>query len=173
MENNGENPQPKILTPEERLKVFTKLNEMLKSTEISGPIGMDERGGMDSTKTAEIISSLEGLDLSNAKSGDVVWWKTANSSNLFLVEDENKTPTGSFKSFPNDNSEGRTYENAILLGAGIRGGMLVEGNLKKGLPAEMTIPSRNNGEPPTRYWSSATHDIGIISQKAQDITPTP
>lgn len=178
MENTDENSQgeqagqQRVLTPEEKLKIFKFVKELTAGVE--GTAGMDNIGRMDSMQTEELVKAMESLELGSAEVGDVVWWLTNNSSNYLKVSeigDETKGPSGSFQSFRNDGNPGRAYEKAYLSGSGIQGGLLVKGVLKQGFPVEMVIPSIDQDMPPKHYWSSPTQDIGII--KSETITPNP
>ncbi len=175
MENTGEDqPQTRALTPEERLKLFNYVNEMLKGAQLDKAIGVDNAGRMDSKQTAELIDKLQTLDLATAQIGDVVWWKTKNSNNYFLVGSSTEGKlTGSFKSFRNDGQDGRSYEIAHLLGAGIPDSIIVTGVIKQNLPVEMSIPKETTEEPspPKKYLSSSVQDMGII--QGSEITPIP
>lgn len=173
MENSeSENRGP--LTPDIRLKILKGVNELFRTTN-SSPININDRGLIESTRTAELIGKLASVDITLAEIGNVVWWITDNSNNYFLVESVDKIAkslNGSFASFKKDGEEGRNYDAATLLGSGIKGGLLVPGELKKGLPVEMSISNSLNPDiPPKHYWSSPTTGIGIINENLS--TPTP
>ena len=170
MEHADEEAQgSQVLSPEERLKIFNEVNRMVKSSP-QQPIGMNAAGQSDSKQTAEFVQNLEELDISGASEGDIVWWQTDNSRNYFLVSKPNelrKELVGSFQSFANDDQEGRAYDSAVLKGAGVRGGILIPGVLKKGMSVLMNLPKESSElGPPKEYQSSPARNFGAI-------TPTP
>ncbi|MDO8269305.1 MAG: hypothetical protein Q7T54_01375, partial [Candidatus Levybacteria bacterium] len=81
--------------------------------------------------------------------------------------------SGSFKSFKKDGEDGRSYDLAYLLGATLKGTMLVPGQLKKGMSAEMSIPSETPGIPASNYSSSAVKELGVMIHEKIPPTPTP
>lgn len=172
MDPSGEFPSQELPqhTPETRMKMFQRVNEMVKEGQVkipSGNIQMSEAGQTSSKDTAEFLDSMESMDIKDAKPNDVIWWQTKNSRNYFVVE--KITPDGkikgSFQSFREDGTDGRSFEDAVLKGASKMSDVLVTGKILKGVPVELGIPDPEiTGEIPSRriYTTTRAVDMGTI-----------
>lgn len=187
MDPTGEIPTGEIppITPEVRMRMFQTVHEMIKGGQISAPEGKIEfspSGQTSSKDTAEFISGMESLDVTEVKPGDVIWWQTKNSRNYFVVEDvsANKVIKGAFQNFRDDGKENRSFEEATFSGASKMGDVLVAGKIVKGIPVELKVPDpEHQGEIPSRriFNTTSVLDMGIVSRteinpEAQN-TPTP
>lgn len=159
--------QPQELTSDERQKIFRVVNEIVGNQNDPDTVKIQKTGWMDSADAKDLIENAPTLDLGDAKPGDVIWYRTKNSTNYFLLTNrtlERDILEGSFQSVRNDGKEGRSYERVYLNGAGAGGTSIAKNSIKKGFPVELALPRDPQATDPRAkiIESTPVQEMGII-----------
>lgn len=177
-----EAPQTEVFDEEAISKAFDVAANLLVSgslSEKSGahPIDVTRTGGIEMGAMAELMNSQETIRLSDAKAGDVVWWKDTDGKNgYFLVRKpytrpESRGETGTYgRGSVRVEIEDKTIESpdGCIHGASF-GGMLKVACISKNIPVKFAIPNQFASEVERQ---DALEDLGYLPENIVYFTET-
>ncbi len=174
MEGSEEYQPQQPLTPEQRLEVIKRIQELAKAAEVNGPIAVNPDGGTDAVTTAEIMNSQNSLDMKAVQTGDVVWYRTKNGTNYLFIEgrDEHGRLKGPLENVRTDGRDNKRYDNVFFNGSTTgHGGMIKPDSIIQNMRVELILPRTEEGGELKELVSTPVEGMGII--KAGNISPTP
>lgn len=161
--------------PETAMRIFKIVNKLLRATGFPSneeyKVQVRPGGGIDAIQLAELLISQPHINLSDAKPGDVVWWRDEKGYTGYFLITEPYFDPGNAVDFRHGRgilrieSEHGIIENeeGTVEGAGFE--MTHLGKISKNLPIRIAIPQ------PSRHWgyyqTYPVVDMGII--QAEDI----